>query len=840
MKRFFYLVALAAFSTFNAVCQHVKSPDEYLGYKLGSTFTFHHQALDYVKYVAATSSNVIYQTYGKTYEGRELGVCFVSSPENLANLEELRKNNLAKTGLSNEKFGGTQVPIIWLSYNVHGNESVGMEAALLTLYTLAASKYEGVADWLNSCIIIIDPCSNPDGRDRYATQYRMLQPLKLNTDPNSWERSQGWPGSRSNHYFFDLNRDWTWQTQTETRLRLELYNRFMPHVHADFHEMGTNTNYFFPPGADPWHEVITPWQREFHKLMGRGNADLFDDKFRLYYTKESFDLFCPSFGDTWPLFNGAMGFTYEQAGSGGAGVGIERSIGDTLTLGHRIEGHFLSSMATIRVSYENREKLLENFNKYFETAQNKPPFEYKSVIVKGTNEASAVKAFLELLDHNQIRYSYAGNTGRKFKGFEYLNDKDGEVTIDKGDILISAFQPQGHLVKVLFEPESKASDSVTYDLSAWALPYVFNLNSFAVKDRVDAADGKVEFNRPAGIILEEKPYAYLVNWKGFDDMRFLAALYKRDVRIRSAVKEFTSGPDKFNRGSLIIARGDNTHIPSTFDSLVREAADYAGIRLFTASTGLVDAGKDFGSGYSDTRKAPKIAMLGGDGTSAGAVGEIWYFFERELEYPVTIINASSAASADMTKYDVLILTSGNYTRYKDPIMAFLQQGGKVLALEAATSLFSAEKTTALGKGTELRAAELKGREKKERSDDAELLRRFEDERRHTLSTRSSGAIYRVKLDVTHPYTFGLGTEWFIMKRSTVLPYLNGGSNIGYITESEPVAGFAGYKFKQEIKNTLVIGSERIGRGEVVYVADNPYFRAFWKSGRMLLGNILLK
>lgn len=840
MKRFFFVLALAVLPTFHAISQQVKTPDEFLGYKLGSTFTFHHQALEYVKYVAGVSPNAIYQSYGKTYEGRELGVVFLSSPENLASLEELRKNNLAKTGLSDDKFGGTQVPIIWLSYNVHGNESVGMEAALLTLHTLVDKKYDGAEDWLKSCIVIIDPCSNPDGRDRYANQYRMLQPMILNTDPNSWERSQGWPGSRSNHYFFDLNRDWTWQTQQETRLRLDLYNKFMPHVHADFHEMGTSTNFFFAPGADPWHEVITPWQREFHALMGRGNADLFDEKFRLYYTKESFDLFCPSFGDTWPLFNGAMGFTYEQAGSGGAGVGIERTIGDTLTLEHRIEGHFMASIATIRVSYENRVKLLENFNNYFEKAKTNPPFEYKSVVVKGTNEASAVKAFLELLDNNQIRYSYAGNTGKRFKGFDYLKNKEGEITIEKGDILVSAFQPQGHLVKVLFEPESVASDSLSYDLSAWALPYVFNLNSFALKDKVDAAEGKVEFAKLVNKASEEKPYAYLVNWKGFDDMRFLAALYKKDVRIRSAVKEFTSGTDKFNRGSLIIARGDNTHIPSTFDSLVAEAADYAGVKLYTASTGLVEAGKDFGSGYSNSRKAPKIAMLGGEGTSAGAVGEIWYFFERELEYPLTIINAASAASADLKKYDVLILTSGSYTRYKEPIMAFLQNGGKVLALEASTSLFSAEKTTALGKGADLRTAELKAKEKKERSDDTELLRKFEDERRHTLSTRSSGAIYRVKLDTTHPYTFGLGSEWFIMKRSTVLPYLNGGSNIGYITESEPLSGFAGYKFKEEIKNTLVIGSERIGRGEVVYVADNPYFRAFWKSGRMLLGNILLK
>jgi hypothetical protein len=840
MKRFYFLLLLALVPAVAALNQQVKSPEEYLGYELGSTFTYHHQVTGYFRHVADNSPYAEYLVYGRSYEGRELGVCFVSSPENLKNLEAIRKSNLARTGITKDSSGGTQIPIIWMSYNVHGNESVGMEAALQTIYTLVEKKEAGVDEWLKTCIIILDPCSNPDGRERYTTLFRNLQPMIKNPDPNSWERSQGWPGSRSNHYFFDLNRDWAWQTQIETRQRIELYNRFMPHVHADFHEMGSSSNFFFAPGADPWHEIITPWQREFHKLMGKGNADLFDKEFRLYYTKESFDLFCPSFGDTWPLFNGAMGFTYEQAGGGGAGVGIERSIGDTLTLAHRIEGHYLASMATIRVSYENRVKLIDGFNKYFETARTNPPFEYKSVIIKGTNESSSVESLLELLDRNQIKYSYAGNTGKKFKGFDYLNNVDGEVTIEKGDILISAYQPQGHYVKVLFEPDSKATDSLSYDLTAWALPYVYNLKSFALKDKVDAADGNVSFPAPVNNVSEEKPYAYLVNWKGFDELRFLAELYKSNVRIRSAVKPFTIGTEKYAAGSLIVARGDNPHIPSTFDTLVRKAAGVAGIKLLTATTGMVDTGKDFGSGYSDVSKAPKIAMLGGEGTSAGSVGELWYFFEQELKYPVTVINATTFASADMADYNVLILTSGNYTRYKDPIMAFLQKGGKVLAIEGASSLFSAEKTTALGKAADLKAAELKAKEKKERSDDPELLKAFGDERRHTISERSSGAIYKVKLDSTHPYTFGMGAEWFVMKRSAGLPYLSSGSNIGYITTSEPVSGFAGYKYKEKIKNTLVIGSERIGRGEVVYIADNPYFRAYWKSGRILLGNILLK
>ncbi|MBA4323304.1 MAG: zinc carboxypeptidase, partial [Odoribacter sp.] len=236
--------------------QQIKSPDEFLGYELGSQFTFHQKAVDYFKYVADASRLAEYIKYGTSYEGRPLGVCFISSEENLRNLDEFRKNNLIKTGLMKGEFTGKQVPFIWMSYNVHGNEAVGMEAALKTLYTLVSDSYEGVKEWLSTCIIVIDPCQNPDGRDLYTNRYVNSQSSVINANPDGWEHNQGWPGARANHYMFDLNRDWAWQTQIETQQRLSFYNQYMPQVHADFHEMGAESTFFFAPGADPWHEAI--------------------------------------------------------------------------------------------------------------------------------------------------------------------------------------------------------------------------------------------------------------------------------------------------------------------------------------------------------------------------------------------------------------------------------------------------------------------------------------------------------------------------------------------------------------------------------------------------------
>jgi hypothetical protein len=267
---------------------------------------------------------------------------------------------------------------------------------------------------------------------------------------------------------------------------------FLPGIAGELFRQFT---FFFAPGADPWHTAITPWQHEFHKLMGSGNAALFNQKFRLYFTKENFDLFYPSYGDTWPLFNGAMGFTYEQSGGGGSGLAIKLESGDTLTLKDRIDGHFTASMATLKVAYENREKLVSGFNTYFEESEKNPSFQYKSVIIKGSNEKSNIESLLQLFDRNQIRYSYAGGVGKKMKGFDYTLNKDGEVTIEKGDILISAYQPQSHLMQVLFEPDSKTIDSLSYDLTAWALPYIYNLKAFALTEKISPDTGKVEIQK---------------------------------------------------------------------------------------------------------------------------------------------------------------------------------------------------------------------------------------------------------------------------------------------------------------------------------------------------------
>jgi hypothetical protein len=840
MKLLALLTTALVFSSLSA--QPIKSPAEFLGYEPGTQFTYHYKAVEYFKYIAEISPLAEYREYGTSYEGRPLGVCFVSSEENLSKLEEYRKNNLIKTGLLKGDFTGKQIPFIWLTYNIHGNEAAGMEAAMKTLFTLVTGSYQGVSEYLKDCIIVIDPCQNPDGHELYTGRYRSSMNYVVNSDKNSQEHIQRWPSARTNHYMFDLNRDCTWQTQTETQQRLSLFNQFMPQVNADFHEMGPESTFYFAPATSPWHQAITPWQHEFHKIMGNGNALLFNEKFRLYFTKENFDLFYPGYGDTWSLFNGATGFTYEQSGSGISGLSLKLESGDTITLKERIEGHFLAAMATIKVSYDNHEKLISEFNKYFEESEKNPVFEYKSVIIKGSNEKSNIQSLLQLLDRNQIRYSYAGSIGKKFNGFDYISNRNGEVTIEKGDILISAFQPQSHFVQVLFEPDSKLSDSLSYDLTAWSLPYIYNLKAYAVTEKIAPEAGKVQQKTIINPVADKDTYAYAVNFYGFDELKLIASLYKKEIKLRYSLSPFTLNGTNFNRGSLIIARGDNKNFDGNFDQVVSDAANQCQVSLIPTSTGLVDSGRDFGSGYSPLLKKRTIAMLCGEGTNSGSVGELWYYFERELNYPVSLINTADADKVKLGDYDLLIIPSGYYSALKDTIIDYVKKGGKVIAIENAVNLFAGEKSTSLAKAIDKRNEEQKLLEKKIKSDDSSLLKKYELEidKRYNLSDRSAGSIYKVTLDDTHPYVFGMGKEWFITKRTTGYPFLTAGSNIGYILDKEPVEGFAGFKFKDKIKNTLVIGSEKIGSGEVIYITDDPYLRGYWKSGRVLLGNMVMR
>ncbi len=818
--------------------ERLLSPKEFLGYELGDYFTPHHQMIDYAKHTSQNSKKIKLVEYGKTYEGRPLIAAFISSEENIKNLEQIRKNNLIATGLLKESAIGKQLPIVWLSYNIHGNEASGMEAAMMMLYKMASSENEEVKNWLNELVIVIDPCENPDGRDRYANWYRQKQGIFKNNAPENWDHNEPWPGGRFNHYLFDLNRDWLWQTQMETQQRIKLYQSYMPQIHVDLHEMGYNSPYFFAPAAKPYHEDITVWQRKFQEYIGENHARYFQKNQQLYYTKEVYDLFYPSYGDTYPTFNGAIGFTYEQGGGGSAGLSIKTNAGNTLTLQQRLFNHYTTSYSTVEVAFRYKEQLLKEFNDYFKSGNTNSV--YKSFVIKYKNQEGNVASMLKLLDNQKISYGNPSSEGRKATGFDYQKNKDNSFQIDKEDIIVNIDQPQSHLIKIIFEPKSNLEDSLTYDVTAWALPYVYGTEVYALKEKIALSDQKTTNDFIPMVIPDSLnlPYAYIASWKDALDVRLLSELIKAEITIRYSELPFKIGNQVYERGTLIMNRPDNALNGNQFDAKIIKIANELKKTIIPLQTGLVNEGKDFGSEYVTVIQKPKIALVSGNDISPTNFGEIWHYFEQELNYPISVLQMEELNATDLQKYNTIILVRGQYGNgFQSKITDFVTNGGKVIAIGAnAINIFANSSLSLLNKQKLL--AEQEKKPEKDSTKSSKLLVRYENSSRLDIEKGIPGAIYRIELDNSHPLAFGKTDYTFVMKNdAAVFPYLPGGGwNVGIYGNDSHVSGFAGYKAKEKIKNTLAIGIEKIGDGQVIYFVDSPIFRGFWQSGKLLLGN----
>ncbi|WP_350285233.1 M14 family zinc carboxypeptidase [uncultured Croceitalea sp.] len=813
MNRF--LLFFSFLFTFLLSAQSLKSPSEFHGYELGTQFTRHHEVVDYYEYLAETDpSRVKLVKYGETNERRPLLLAFVSTVDNLNKLDAIREEHVK--ALKGE--GNANKAIVWLSYNVHGNESVGTEASMQTVHDLLTTK----SAYLENTVIMIDPCLNPDGRDRYINWYNQYKNTPYQVDPNGKEHHEGWLSGRSNHYMFDLNRDWAWLSQVESQQRLKVYNKWLPHIHVDFHEQGVNNPYYFAPAAEPYHEVITPFQRSFQETIGKNHAKYFDANGWFYFTKEVFDLFYPSYGDTYPTYNGSIGMTYEQGGSGRAGLAITTRNGDTLTLKDRIAHHLTTALSTIEVANKNSEKLNNEFKKFF---QNKN-FKYKSYALKGNDDK--IEMLSQLLQAHNIEFGFA-NESTSIKGFDYKKRTVGIWKADKNTLVVSTNQPKGTMVKVLFEPNAKLSDSLTYDITAWSLPYAYGLDAIASTTTVSS--GITEKNITKNTL--QDAYAYVGDWNSMKDARFLADLLNNNITVRTSYNPFSINGKNFERGSLIITKSDNENHPDFLKTCNKLATKHEKT-LSTIVTGFVDSGKDFGSSYVQMLKKPKVAVLAGGPTSTLRFGEIWHFFEQQLHYPLTVIDEGYVNRVNLDEYDVFILPNGRYNNYFDEsklndLKEWVKNGGKLIAMGGAINGIDGEN----GFG-------IKTKEKNdEKALEKSLPMPHDNRQREQMKNAITGAIFKAKVDNTDPLAYGYTEDYFTLKMgSSAFDYLKSGNAVYLENDTKPISGFAGSEAQNRISNSLVFGTERFGNGRVVYMVDNPLFRAFWENGKLFFANAL--
>jgi hypothetical protein len=821
--KYFRLPLLFLLLGWTNVKAQVKSPDEFLGYPLGTKFTSYTRVLEYFRYLARTDKNVKLVSYGKSYEGRELLVGIVSSKDNMDRLELIKKNNQALSKAEKIQGKGTKSPaIVWLSYNVHGNEASATEAALKTMYTLVEAKVSGVQEWLKNAVVIIDPCLNPDGRERYVNYFNSVAGITPNPNPMAREHIEPWPAGRSNHYYFDLNRDWAWQSQVETQQRLILYREWMPEVHVDFHEQNYNEPYYFAPAAEPIHQDITPWQKEFQVIVGKNNAKYFDQKGWKYFTKEQFDLLYPSYGDTYPLYNGAIGMTYEQGGIG-AGLAVITLDGDTLTLKDRIDHHFATGLATVETVSKHADKLVDEFKKYFVKGMTTPVGSFKSYVVKGQNPGK-LRRLIQLLKRNGVVFAFGGE--KSATGYNYETGKTGNFKVERNDLVVNLEQPAAVLANVLFEPQTTVKDSNTYDITAWALPYAYGLNAYATKESIKGIYPGMEEpkNNVASV---QKAYAWLLPWNSLDDAKVLISLQRAGIKVRTAEEGFTVGGRSYPVGSLLIYRAENERLVKELPSKILDIEKECQTVLYPVMGGFVDKGKDFGSSVYPVLNIPKVAVVAGNQTSAQSMGEIWHFFEQELNYPITVIGIDDIGVLDINKINTLILPDGTYgDGLNEKVQDWIKLGGKLILLEDAILSVMGKKPFDI-------------RKKEYFKDDISIndVPKYFSRKQVNLSNAIPGAIFKVDLDQSHPISAGLGNYYYSLKTDDKLyEFLKHGWNTGVLKSDSYVAGIAGEGVLKKLGSGMLFGVQPIGKGSVIYLGASLLFRSFWENGKLMFAN----
>lgn len=831
MKKHFYTVLLLI-HVFNSVFAQIKSPSNFIP-NYGKQISYYHQVEDYFNYLTTESKLIKKQKYGVTSEQRDLNLFFISTPENLANLEQIRNNNLAAIGMSATKTPTVEDKVIvWLSFNVHGNEFAGTESAMTVAYELLNPENQATKTWLKNTIIILDPCINPDGYSRYGNWLREISGKKTHPGLYDREHMEAWPGGRYNHYIFDLNRDWAWQTQTETQQRIAIYNQWMPQVHTDVHEMDYNSPYFFPPSAEPLHEYIEQYQKDFHTILGKNIAAKFDKQNWMYNTRERFDLFYPSYGDTYPTYNGAVGMTMEQGGIG-AGREITMENGASLTIKDRLTHHATAVLTVVESAAAQKDALLKGFREFNNNARIKVKGTYKTYVMKSN---AKLEQMAVLLKRNNINFAYA-DAASQATGFHYQTKKDESFKIEPNDLIIKVDQPRAVLTQILFEPNQKLNDSLSYDITAWTIPLAYGVEGYAVKNSVNIKT-KATIETIAKKI-PESVYAFHIPWNNRTSAIVLSQLHQADIKVRSAMKKAIFGDITIQPGGLIVSKGDNPKVvdfEKKVSDIIKIKSDFNCI-----TTGFSTNSKDLGGENFNLLKAPKVLLLSGKGVSSTEFGATWFYLDETIGYPVSIVEIVNFSRVKLYKYNTLIMADGYYdfsSEQKTQMDAWIKNGGKVIAMNSAASMFEDREGYTLSQFATTEDKEKSVKEEKE----LELKKRFldfEGSERRAISGSIPGAIMENKIDKTYPMAFGLGDSYFSLKTNEkCYPLLKKAINVAYIPKNYLSYGFVGNDMKKKLPETVSFAVDKKGEGSVIYMIDNPLFRGFWENGIVLFSNAL--
>jgi hypothetical protein len=787
----------------------IPTPKSILGFELGVWHTDYNQVLDYIQRIATASNRMKIETTGYSHENRPLKLLTISSPKNIENIEKIKANHVAKTFDSSIKIADSDPVVVYLGYTIHGNEPSGTGAAIAMVYYLAAAEGKNIDDLLNNTVILLDPCLNPDGLHRFAGWVNSQKSKTQVTDSNDREFSEGWPSSRFNHYWFDMNRDWLPIQHPESQARIKTFQNWMPNVLGDFHEMGTNATYFFQPGIQSRTHPLTPkMNQQLTKSIATYHAKALDKIGSLYYSEESFDDFYFGKGSTYPDINGAIGILFEQASSRGH---AQESINGIVTFPFTIRNQFTTSISTLTASVEMRKELLE-YQRDFFASSNKN----KGYIFGDEKDVAKVNELAKILDQHQIKLialsEDISHNKKKFK--------------KESSYIIPGNQRNIKLVEAMFDKRTQFSDSLFYDISSWSLDLAFNID-FETYNTSSKEDNYVTVIESKGSVSSKSDIAYLFESYAYYTPKLLYQLLKKGVRIKVSKKPIINNQQTFSYGSLMIPVQGQTLSSDELFSLMTELALENGIAITGVSTGLTE-GINLGSPNLSPLEMPKVALIVGQGVTPADAGEIWHLFDVKMEIPITKIDINQLSNADLSKYNTIIMVNGNYSSVSSGITKNLERwvenGGILIGFKNATRWLSDSKFTDITFKTKDREAKGITYENKADFNGAQVI---------------GGAIFETTLDLSHPIAYGFKSNKLPVFRNSTLfmeTDKNSYNNPIVYTKSPLLSGYISKENLNHIKETSAFKASRKGKGVVLSYTDIATFRGFWLGTEKLLWN----
>ena len=802
--------------------QKIPTPESTLGFGIGERHPRHDQVLSYLQKVAVASDRVNIEEMGRTTQFRSQVLLTISSPDNLNNIDEIlaRRSNIAAS---------SKDPIVvWLGYSVHGDEISGTNAAMVVAYHLAASQDKAVADMLNDTIIVIEPSLNPDGMDRFVNWVTTHRGIAENPDPNHIEHHQNWRTGRTNHFGFDLNRDWLLLSQKESQNRLPYFHQYQPNVLGDFHEMGANGSYFFQPGIPTRTHPLTPEKNtELTQLLATYHAKALDKKERLYYSEESFDDFYYGKGSTYPDINGGIGVLFEQASSRGF---QQQTVNGLLTFEYGIQNHVLTSLSTIEGAWKNQAKFKDYRRDFFKLAEKQASDEsFNGYIFTETSDHYRLQAFLSKLQQHQIKV-YPLKQDYKRHELTYIAEQSYYIPLE---------QPQYRVIKALFNQQQNFEDNTFYDVSGWTLPLAMNIKFDQVSSTwgLKTQEKSWQPSEAKATEVSESAYAYAFEWHDFLAPKLLNKITNANITAKVATKDFSATVNgkvkSFNQGTIIVPAGIQQ--VENWQSILTDLAAQSQIPLNALDTGLTAKGIDIGSSSFRPVSAPKVLLVGGKGVSQYEAGEMLYYLDSLLEIPVTVVEMQRLSAIDLADYSHIIMVDGKYkalsTQVVGKFASWVANGGVIFGQKSAAQWLSTN---------EILKIDFVSKNHIDQLFDTDKLT-YGDKEKLSARKRIAGAIFKAELDISHPLAYGYQqSELPVFRNSTIImeqtakPFIS----VAKYSKTPLLSGYSDQNLVNRLANNPTLVAHNVGKGRVIASTDDLVFRGYFLGSMKIVANSL--